>query len=89
MKLKTIGAAALAAAVMGAASATASAGTLPGGDIQAPMPDDPSASGADTPNDVAPAPGINNPATGAQGVAMVIGAAVLAGAAVVVSRKKR
>ena len=92
MKLKTIGAAALACAVMGTMSATAFAGMLPGGGMAVmPVPDSTPDSGtADKePNDIAPAPGADNPTTGAQGALMVIGAAALAGAAVVVSRKKK
>ena len=92
MKLKTIGAALLSAAVLSATSATAFAGMLPdGGLLVVPVPDSTSNTGtADKEqNDVSPAPGADNPTTGAQGVVMVIGAAALAGAAVVVSRKKK
>ena len=102
MKLKMIGAALISAAVLTATSAAAFAGMLPGGGILVvPAPDTSSNPGAepapeeqpkpDTPNDVAPAPGTgaDNPTTGAQGIAMVVGTAALAGAAVVVSRKKK
>ena len=92
MKLKMIGAAALACAVMGTTSAAAFAGMLPdGGLLVVPVPDStPDNSTADKePTDIAPAPGTDNPTTGAQGVVMIIGAAALAGAAVVVSRKKK
>ena len=86
MKLKTIGAALLSAAVLSAASAAAFAETVPGG-IQIPASDD-----ALTPDDIAPAPdntGKDNPDTGIQGAALVVGAIALAGAAVIVSRKKK
>lgn len=101
MKLKTIGAALLSAAVLSATSATAFAGMLPGGGmLVVPVPDSNSGNAEgdpatdispapETPNDPSPAPGTDNPTTGAQGVMMVIGAAALAGAAVVVSRKKK
>lgn len=99
MKLKTLGAALLSAAVLSVTSATAFAGMLPGGGIPIPIPSDslPSASettpdispAPETPNDPSPNPGADNPTTGAQGVVMVIGAAALAGAAVVVSRRKK
>lgn len=101
MKLKTIGAAIMACAVMGTMSATAFAGMLPGGGLLVvPVPDgssnsdtEPAPDGQPAPeepnDDIAPAPGTDNPTTGAQGIVMIIGTAALAGAAVVVSRKNK